>query len=244
LGRTENLRVFKNFVKNMIPQTGFQGHNRGRMIEQKVEQRDYQGAIDMFNEHQVRIDPDQLFPLPWCDENGGEYVRCMEIAVCRLIVPSIDTLLTERLGTQATVITSLMQALYDNVKTHVRTELADAERQLKALSEEADMLGDELANLMVEHVWERLVIFVMCGGSLIICIVSIWTIRKAQLAQQDYYSGMMTNVTEISEQASRIGQRYTLRRGVPMGEPSFRFSEGLRAGGYRESERKDTLRLK
>ena len=245
LSRNDNARVFKNFVKNILPQTGFQSHNRGSLIEQNVEQGNYQQAIDVFNEHQVQIDQDHLFPMPWCDRRDSDYATCVKVAPCRLIIPSIDKLLTERLGTQSTVITSLMQSLYDDVKNHVRTELDDAEGQLKNLGEEADMLGNELTELMVEHFWERLVIFLMCGGTLAICIIAIWTIRKAQLVQQEYYSGMMNNIVEISEQASRIGRGYRFKRRDPLDEATFRFpgTERIHPSSYRETEKKSIVRL-
>ena len=107
------------------------------------------------------------------------------------------------------------------------------------------MLGDELSKLMVEHFWERVVIFLMCGGTLIICIIAIWTIRKSQLLQQEYYSGMMNKIEEISEQASQIGRGYRIRKKDPFGEATFRFAgtEVVHPSSHREVERKSIVRL-
>ena len=169
LSRNHNRRVFEGFANNILPQTGLQSHARGNLVKQQVEQGNYQQAIDILKKHRVQVDYDKLWKEPWCND-ATNYETCIRLGPCRLIVPSIDRLLTERLQSQTTIATSLMQSLYVDIKAHVRTELDAAEEQLNKLGAEADMLGEKLSELMVEHFWERIIIFLVCGGTLIICI--------------------------------------------------------------------------
>ena len=162
---------------------------------------------------------------------------------CRLIVPSIDRLLTERLQSQTTIATSLMQSLYVDIKAHVRTELDAAEEQLNKLGAEADMLGEKLSDLMEENFWERIIIFLVCGGTLIICILAIWTIRKSQLLQKEYCSGITSKIEEIAEQYSQMGRKIPFRRD-PFSSVPFSFAgEGPPPNLHRELVRKSVGRL-
>merc|ERR1712030_7193 len=109
--------------------------------------------------------------------------------------------------------TSLLQSLYVDIKKHIRKELEVAEEQLSVLGKETDMLGEMLSDLVKESLWERIAIFVVCCGTLIVCVLAVWIIRKSQMLQQEYCTNMTSKMDILAEQSSQMGRRYPFKRG-------------------------------
>merc|ERR1712030_278470 len=109
--------------------------------------------------------------------------------------------------------TSLLQSLYVDIKKHIRKELEVAEEQLSVLGKETDMLGEMLSDLVKESLWERIAIFVVCCGTLVVCVLAVWIIRKYQIMQQEYCTEMTSKMDMLTEQNSQMNRKYPFRRG-------------------------------
>ncbi len=206
LRRNENIRVFKKFTNLILPQTGFQSHARGSLVRQQVEDGNYQQALDTLKEHRMEVDMDRLFTQPWNHAS-------ITYGECRKTIPILDHLLMERLKAQTTVTTSLLQSLYVDIKKYIRKELEVAEKHLSVLGKETDMLGEMLSDLIKESLWERIAIFIVCCGTLIMCVLAIWIIRQSQIMQQEYCTDITDKMDLLAEQNSQMSKRYPLRRG-------------------------------
>ena len=204
LRRNENIRVFKKFTSFIIPQTGLQSHARGGLVRQQVENGNYQQALDTLKEHRMQVDMDRLFSQPWNHAS-------ITYGECRKIIPSLDYLLMERLKAQTTVTTSLLQSLYIDIKKYIRKELEVAEEYLGELGKETDMLGEMLSDLVKESLWERITIFIVCCGTLIMCVLAIWIIRQSQMMQQEYCTNITEKMDLLAEQNSQLSKRHLLR---------------------------------
>ena len=201
----------------MLPQTGFQSHARGNLIKQKVESGFYQQAIDIMEKHRVKIDVDKLSKLKERPENHvpseeGDAISSSTYKQCKKMLPHIDTLIVERLRSQTSVSTSLMQSLYADMKVHIREELDIAEKHLEKLKGEADLIEGILSDLVIEHFWERIVIIVVCGCTFIVCVIAVWAIKKCQMQQSVCCAEMTEKMESILEQVCQSNGNNAARR--------------------------------
>ena len=144
----------------------------------------------------MEVDMDRLFTQPW------NYAS-ITYGECRKTIPILDHLLMERLKAQTTVTTSLLQSLYVDIKKYIRKELEVAEEHLSMLGKETDMLGEMLSDLVKESLWERIAIFIVCCGTLIVCVLAIWIIRQSQIIQQEYCTDMTSKMDLLAEQIAK-----------------------------------------
>ena len=128
------------------------------------------------------------------------------------MLPHIDTLIMERLRSQTSISTSLMQSLYADMKSHIREEIDTAEKHLKRLREEANLIEGILSELMVEHFWERIVIIVVCGCTFIVCVIAVWAIKKCQMQQSVCCAEMIEKMESILEQVCQSSNNSAARR--------------------------------
>ena len=211
----------------MLPQTGFQSHPRGSLIRQFVQEGHLQQAVDTMQKHRTKFNVEGLF-------SKQEHKISETYKECRKMLPHIDSLLTERLRSQTSVSTSLMQALFSEVKAHLKVDLDLASVHLTKLEEQADLLGTLLSDLMEEHFQERVAMFVMCGCTLIVCCVAVWGIKKSLEQQQKMRDELMKRIDSVIEQGNiRYSDQVTTRHPVRKDRPainattSFDFSGGL-----------------
>ena len=78
-----------------------------------------------------------------------------------------------------------------------------AKEHLSVLGKETDMLGAMLSNLEKESLWERIAIFIVCCGTLIVCVLAIWIIRQSQIIQQEYCTDMTSKMDLLAEQIAK-----------------------------------------
>ena len=75
------------------------------------------------------------------------------------------------------------------------------------------MLGEMLSDLVTESLWERIAIAAVCCGTLIVCVLAVWIIRKSQIMQQEYCTDMTSKMDMIAEQNSQMNRRFPFKRG-------------------------------
>ena len=90
---------------------------------------------------------------------------------CRKTLPHVDTLLAERLKGQSVVETSLMQALFSEVKSIIRFEVV---KVLKEIKEKVDAADIQIDDLNLDHFIDRIVMYIVCGGNLLMCGITIY----------------------------------------------------------------------
>ena len=150
------------------------------------------------------------------------------------MLPHIDSLITERLRSQTSVSTSLMQALFSEVKAHLKVDLDLASKHLTKLETQADVLGEVLADLTEEHFQERVAMFAMCGLTLVVCCVAVWGIKKSHEQQQKMRDDLMKMIDAILEQgdvvySDNVRTRHPARKhkATVNATTAFDFSGGL-----------------
>ncbi len=224
LGRNQNLPVLEGFSSRMLPQTGLQGHMRGSLIKQKIANGFYQQAIDILEKNRVKIDVDKFSelktrptvqgPLGYLPSENTADISSPTYRQCKKMVPHIDSLIMERLRSQTSVTTSLMQSLYDDTKYHIREELDLAEHHLKKLKEEADIIERIVSELMIEHFWERILIIIICGFTFIVCVIAVWAIKRCQIQQGECCEGIIEKIESTLELVSQANNTDANRKAL------------------------------
>ena len=130
------------------------------------------------------------------------------------MVPRIDSLIMERLRSQNSVTTSLMQALYDDTKYHVREELDRAEHNLKKLKQEADIIEAIVSELILEHFWERIIIIIICGFTFVVCVVAVLAIKRCQLQQGKCSEGITEKIESTLEVVNQVNNTEANRKAL------------------------------
>ena len=210
LGRNQNLPILESFTNRVLPQTGFQGHVRGNLIKQKVANGFYQQAIEILEKHRVKVDVNKVSelrerptvhgPLGFVPSENTKDMSSATYKQCKKLLPPIDTLIMERLRSQTSVSTSLMQSLHDDIRFHIREELVRAESHLKRLREEADIIEGIVSELVIEHFWKRIAIIIVCGCTFIVCLIAVWAIKKCQIQQSECCADIIEKMESALEQ--------------------------------------------
>ena len=128
------------------------------------------------------------------------------------MLPAIDTLISERLRSQTSVSTSLMESLYSDMKSHVKEEVDMAETYLAKLKEEAELIENILADLVLEHFYERMAIIAISGCTFVVCVVAVWAIKKSQLQQRECCTELTNRIEIILEQGRNLSRSDSDRR--------------------------------
>ena len=97
---------------------------------------------------------------------------------CRKTLPHVDTLLTERLKGQTAVTTSLIQALFSEIKATLKVDMSNASNQLHELGVKTDLLETLLLDIVTDHFTERIAMYAVCGCTLFMCCVTVFCIYK------------------------------------------------------------------
>ena len=67
--------------------------------------------------------------------------------------------------------TSPLQALFSEVKQIIRYEVVTVLKEVKEKDDEADIMIDDLD---LDHMINRVVIYMVCGGNLLLCGITIY----------------------------------------------------------------------
>ena len=78
---------------------------------------------------------------------------------------------------QSAVETSLVQALFSKVKPIIRAEVVKLLKEIKEKVDEADL---EIDDLNLDHFIDRLVIYIFCGGNMLLCAVTIYLFLRVR----------------------------------------------------------------
>ena len=157
LNKDKNIHAIKGLTQRLIPQTGFGSHHRGGQIRNLVQSGDIQQALDTMQRHRVKFDVKGLWAKQ--DSDISEVYK-----QCRKTLPHVDTLLTERLKGQTAVTTSLIQALFSEIKATLKVDMNDASVQLQELGEKTNLLETLLLDIVTEHFTERIAMYAVCGA--------------------------------------------------------------------------------
>ena len=224
LGRNQNLPVLEGFASRMLPQTGFQGHMRADLIKQRIKQGFYHQALEILEKNRVKVDVEEFSKLkrkPTAEGRDGYLpdestadISSPTYRQCKKMVPRIDSLIMERLRSQNSVTTSLMQALYDDTKYHVREELDRAEHNLKKLKQEADIIEAIVSELILEHFWERIIIIIICGFTFGVCVVAVLAIKRCQLQQGKCSEGIIEKIESTLEVVNQVNNTEANRKAL------------------------------
>ena len=97
---------------------------------------------------------------------------------------------------------SLIQALFSEVKDTLRKDVNLATQNLAELGGKAGMGVDLLSDLMVEHMNERIAMFIICTCTLLVCSVSVWCSIKSYQAQERLRQEVLDRIDEALSQGS------------------------------------------
>ena len=136
-----------------------------------VEDGDFCGALDKMAAHRRKFQVDGLWKLQDIGKVGEVYRQC------RKTLWHVDTLLKERLKSQSSVETSLLQALFSETKAIIRSEVVKVLKEIKKKVDEADL---ELGGLNIDHFVDRIVTWAVSGATMLLCIVTIYLFLKVR----------------------------------------------------------------
>ena len=197
LNRDNNVHAVKGLTRRFLPQTGFQSHPRGEIIRKYVQQGHLQQAVDVMAKHRTRFNVDGLYDRKE-SRTSEVYKGCFKI------LPHVDSLLTERLKSQTSVSTSLMQALFSEVKSHLKVDMDIAAKHLNKLEIHANLLGDILTDLTEEEFNSRVGVFAMFALTLVVCGVAVWGIKKSHDNQEKMREELMRRIDTILERSEVV----------------------------------------
>ena len=83
----------------------------------------------------------------------------------------MDMLITEILKEQTAMETSLLQALFSEVKQIIRYEVV---KLLKEIKEKVDKADIQIDDLDLDHLIDRVVMYIVCGGNILLCGITIY----------------------------------------------------------------------
>ena len=214
LGKKRNVDVLNGFTSRLIPQTGFKTHDRGGLIRRQMSAGHYNEALDTMSKHRVKVDVNALSDLPTDGYYGstafGSEAKTYE--ECQKLIPVVDSLLTERLSSQTTVGTALMESLYTDMKFHVQEEIDLAENYLERLKQEAGLVESMLDSLILEHFYERIAIIGISACTFIVCIVCVWAIKRSQLQQRQCCTELADRIEIVLQQGRGVNRSDSDRR--------------------------------
>ena len=165
LNRDQNVHAIKGYTRRLIPQTGFNAHSSGQFVLDKVKENDFQSALDKMAQFRTHFDVKGMWALQDQQRVSEQYKQC------RKILPHVDTLLTERMKSQTAVETSLVQALFSELKAVVRMNVTRPIHEARLVLEDLDL----------DHFYDRLVIYVMCATTLFMCLITVVLSCKMRL---------------------------------------------------------------
>lgn len=113
LNKDSNTHVHKGFTRRVLPWTG---HHRGGQVRSFVQNEDIQGALDTLQNNRVRFNPRGL----GASKQNQEVYKIFKEN--QRTLPLIDTLLTERLCGTTAVTTSLIGALFSEIKSALQID--------------------------------------------------------------------------------------------------------------------------
>merc|ERR1712243_372136 len=133
LNRDQNVHAIKGYTRRLIPQTGFNAHPSGQFVLDKVKEGDFQAALDKMAKWRTHFDVKGMWALQDQRRVSEQYKQC------RKILPHVDTLLTERMKSQTAVETSLVQALFSELKAVMRVNVTRPIYESRLLLEDLDL---------------------------------------------------------------------------------------------------------
>ena len=134
-----------------------------------VDKGDFRGAVEKMAAHRMSFEVDGLWGLQDQSQVGEVYHQC------RKTLPHVDTLLMERLKGQSAVETSLIQALFLEVKSMIRLEVVKVLKEIKKKVDKADI---ELNGLNLDHFMDRIVTYMVSGANMLLCAITIYLFLK------------------------------------------------------------------
>ena len=131
---------------------------------------------------------------------------------CRKILPHVDTLLTERMKSQTAVETSLMQALFSELKAVMRVNVSSPLYESRLILDDLDL----------DHYYDRLVIYIMCAATLFMCLITVIMSCKMRLDILDRVDTVMreTGINSIVRADPPISKNEPLMSGYRSGTKS------------------------
>ena len=121
--------------------------------------------------HRRKFQVDGLWKLHNKGKIGEVYQQC------RKTLWHVDTLLKERLKSQNSVKTSLLQALFSELKVILSSEVVKVLKDIKMMVDEADV---ELEGLNLDHFMDRIVVYVVTGANMLLCAITIYLFVKVK----------------------------------------------------------------
>ena len=121
--------------------------------------------------HRRKFQVDGLWKLQDKGKIGEVYRHC------RKTLWHVDTLLKERLKSQTSVETSLLQALFRKLKAFLHSEVVKVLKDIKQKVDESDV---ELDRLNFDHFLDRIVVYVVTGATMLLCAITIYLFVKVR----------------------------------------------------------------
>ena len=165
LNRDNNIHAVKGFTRRFLPQTGFQSHDRGEIIKSYVQDGHLQDAVNVMAQQRKKMVFNGISDGESKTANGKGFLK---------LIPHLDYILTERLKTQTSVTTSLNQALFSEIKAHLKVDMEIAAEHIRKLEKQANVLDDILTDLTEEEFNSRIGVFAMFSLTLVVCGTAVW----------------------------------------------------------------------
>ena len=208
LNRDNNVHAVKGFTRRFLPQTGFQSHDRGEIIKSYVQDGHLQDAVNVMAQHRKKMIFNGISDGESKTANGKGFLK---------LIPHLDYIITERLKTQTSVTTSLNQALFSEIKSHLKVDMEIAAEHIRKLERQANVLDEILTDLTEEEFNSRIGVFAMFSLTLVVCGIAVWGIKTSQDKQEKIRRELMRKIDMIIERvdldyADRVKPKQTTRK--------------------------------
>jgi len=192
----------------LLPQTGLRAHNSAGLISQHIDAGHYNQAIDAMARQRVRVDVRALSELP---RNGYYGSKGFEDEAeiyeeCQKLIPVVDALIKDRVASQTTVSTALMEALYNDIKFHIGEQIDLAENYLERLKQETGLVEGMLDDLMMEHLYERVAIIAIQSVTFLVCIICVWALKHSLSQQRQLCNELAGRIEDILHQGRGVSR--------------------------------------
>ena len=232
-GKKRNTEVLKGFSRRLIPQTGLKSHESAGLIKQQLSVGHYNEAIDTMARQRVRVDVQALSALPKDGYYGstGFQDEAEVYEECQKLLPVVDSLIQERVASQTTVTTALMQSLYSDIKFHIGEQIDLAENYLEGLKQETGLVEDMLDDLIMEHLYERVAIIAIQSVTFLVCLICVWALKHSLSQQRQLCNELAERIEVVLHQGRGVSRSDSDRKAnlLNYDTPRFQTPEMSRA---------------
>ena len=121
----------------------------------------------------------------------------------RRTIPYIDNVLTDRLKSQSIVDSSLIQALFDDLKKSLSKDMISANEKLQGVLSKSGNMEALLRMALEDHQVDRITLYIVCIITMVVSAIGVLLIGCM------WYS-VVSRINELIDVLSRTGEKESL----------------------------------